>query len=66
LEHSSEAAEWTIGGLASVFAAGAGVCANAEPTRSRDAAKAVAIAREDRVIMEAPRVEEARNVAPRC
>ena len=50
-----------------VLAAGAGVavCANAELISNRDA-KAVAAAREEIVIMGAPRVEEARNVAPRC
>jgi hypothetical protein len=45
--------------------AGVVVCANAELISSRDA-KAVAAAREDIVIMKSPRVEEGRNVAPRC
>jgi hypothetical protein len=75
LEHSSDAAVRTGAlesafGAASVFAAGAGaagvgVCANAEPIRSTEA-KAIAAAREDIVIMEAPLVEEGRNVAPQC
>jgi hypothetical protein len=39
------------------------VCANAEPIRSTEA-NAVAAIREDIVIMAAPRVEEACNVAP--
>jgi hypothetical protein len=77
-EHSSDAAvrgfsaffsAGAIFGAGAVFAAGAGagvagavVCANAELIRNKDA-KAVAAAREDIVIMEAPRVEEDRNVA---
>src|ERR1700694_1588251 len=75
-EHSSDAAVrgfsafFSAGAMGAVFGAGAGwggaaVCANAELIRSRDA-KAVAAAREDMVIMGAPRVEEERNVAPRC
>src|ERR1700730_5941411 len=62
LEHSSEAALWTIGALVSVFAAGVVVCANAEPTSSMDA-KAVASAREDMVVMGAPQVKEAHRRA---
>jgi hypothetical protein len=45
--------------------AGAVVCANAELIRNRDA-NAVAATREEIVIMGTPRVEEGRNVAPRC
>jgi hypothetical protein len=74
LEHSIEAALWTTGaffsaaGAGAAFAAGAGVagvCANAEVTRNSDA-NAARATREDVVIMESPRVEEGRNVAPRC
>src|ERR1035437_9038078 len=78
-EHSSDAAvrgfsaffsAGAIFGAGAVFAVGAGVagavvCANAELIKSRDA-KAVAAAREDIVIMGAPRVEEGRNVALQC
>jgi hypothetical protein len=68
LEHSIEAAEWTIGAFLAAGAAGAGaaVCAKAaELIRSRDAT-AVAAKREDRVIMGAPRVEEGRKVGSQC
>jgi hypothetical protein len=41
------------------------VCAKAELISSSDA-KAVATAREDRVIMAVPQVEEGSTVAPRC
>jgi hypothetical protein len=72
-EHSSEAA---VRGFSAFFSAGAilvagagvagaVVCANAVLIRNRDA-KAVAAAREDIVIMEAPRVEEASNFARSC
>ena len=64
LEHSSEAALWTMGALVSVLAAGAGVCANAEPISSMEA-KAVASAREDIVVMGAPQVKEAHRRAAR-
>jgi hypothetical protein len=51
LEHSTEAALWTTGGFAAgAGVAGAGVCANAEPTRNREAI-AVAATREESVIM---------------
>ena len=46
-------------------AAGAAVCANASPSAA-GTRMAVAATREDSVIMGAPRVEEGRNVAPRC
>ena len=54
-------------GAGAVFAAGAGVagvvvCANAELMSSSDAT-AVAAAREEKVIMTVPRVEEGRTVA---
>src|SRR6476620_5022461 len=74
LEHSSEAAVrgftvfFSTGAiLGAGVAAGAGVavCAKAELISSSDA-QAVATAREDRVIMGAPQVEEERRVAPRC
>src|SRR5216683_8055215 len=66
-EHSSDAAVrgfaafFSAGAIGAVFAAGAGVagavvCANAELISSREATAAAA-AREDIVIMEAPRVE---------
>src|SRR5258708_7795330 len=71
-EHSSEAAvrgffsagaALAAGAAVSVLAAGAVVCANAELISSRDA-KAVAAAREDRVIMGAPRkIEPAHRCA---
>src|SRR3954467_7616684 len=74
LEHSSEAA---VRGFAAFFSAGAifaagvavgagvAVCARAGLIRSSDA-NAAATAREDRIIMGAPRVEEGGSVAPRC
>jgi hypothetical protein len=71
VEHSSDsglrgfsaflAAGAAVAAGADVAGAGAVVCANAEPIRSTEA-KAVATAREDRVIMGAPQVEEARKV----
>jgi hypothetical protein len=72
-EHCSEAAvrgcsaffAGAIFGAGAVFAAGAGVagvCANAELINSREAT-AVAAAREENVIMAAPRDEDVATVA---
>jgi hypothetical protein len=66
-EHSNEAAERVDAGFFSAGAAvvaagaaGAGVCANAEPTSSSDA-MAVTAARVERLIMALPHVEERRD-----